>query len=404
MKPSAAIHTLSRRQALRLGVAGTAAALGGRFSALGAEKPPSTPAATLNIADFGAAPSRGELNKEKGVFHFEHEVDCTKPIQAAIDSLPPYDEKTGMGGGVVVVPHGEFLVSDTIVLPPAVVLRGQGLYRTGSTLFLKSGIWRDRSRPKPMIETRHPRGITHSVPYVGIDSLEIAGMHRDLDTFYAMPTPAQAQGILNPGAILVLWRGGLGSFIRNTDLWGGMWGNLPKDGGPRHALLIPPECHAGPTMLDGVDFDASVRPLKISNAHGIFLNCPTWGCMSSHGEPMIEMTDCSGVVIQNGASETSVRFKHLRSQAAFHGLWSGWNGGTPCLENVDSQVSALGLFLMNRKVIACEVTGQDIEILEGPGGAQAGLEGNKMSRLSFYGGAHAVVPGKGNRAPIGRGA
>ena len=396
------MQNFSRRQALKLGVAGTAAAtLAAPFRARGAKTTSSTSTATVSIADFGAAPSQGKLDNKRSIFHFEHEVDCTKPIQAAIDSLPPYDERTGMGGGVIVVPRGEFLISDTIVLPPTVVLRGQGLWRSGSTIFLKSGIWKDRTRPKPMIETRHPKGIEHSVPYVGIDSLEIAGVHRGLET-YGMPTPEQADGILNPGAIIVLWRGGVGSFIRNTDLWGGMWCNLPKDGSPRHSLLIPPECHAGPTLLEGVDFETSVVPLKMSNAHGVYLNCPSWGCMSSHKEPMIEMTDCTGVVIQSGAAETAIRFKHLRSQAAYYGVWSGWGGYTPCLENINSQVSAHSLYVQNRKVTACEVEGTDISILEGPGGQHHGREGDKTALLSFYGGPHAVVPGNGTRGPVAR--
>ncbi len=90
--------------------------------------------------------------------------------------------------------------------------------------------------------------------------------------------------------------GGPGSFVRNVDLWTGFWGNQPHDASARHAMLIPPECKAGPSVFDAVDFDGGFQALKMVNAQNITMYCPTFGCCKYRNEPTMLLENCKGML------------------------------------------------------------------------------------------------------------
>lgn len=402
----------SRRSFLKAGAAGfggivAAQGLGAFADDRNPEKSEQTQLTTVNVLDFGAIPSLAEIDVK--TWRHPDEVDNAPAIQRAIDSLPAYDEKTGLGGGVVFFPHARYMMARTITIPPGVVLRGEGFWSGGTQIYLPSAVWTDRDHPRAMFETRHPDGIDKPVPFVGLDNLEIVGYPRALDKGYQANVEEEARKTLNPGAILLIWRGGPGSFLRNVNLWGGFWGNQPPNNSARHALLIPPECHAGPSVFHGIDFDTCWQGVRMENAHDIVMFAPSWGCMNPYGQPWLSMKNCTGIVLHQAAAETGFRLRAENSQAVVFGGFgrSAVNGALafggdgpkfneeepPVFDLNNSDVSIYSFMLQNCKTAVRDVGSEGTFILPGPGG-ELGKEDLAVN-LAFYPGRRAVIPGGG---------
>jgi len=403
---------ISRRSVLKagaVGVGGIVVAKGLGAFAASSDQPESAEAqlTTVNVLDFGAIPTMAPI--DKATFRHPDEVDNAPAIQRAIDSLPAYDEITGLGGGVVFLPHAKYMMAQTITIPPGVVLRGEGFWTGGTQIYLPSAVWTDREHPKAMFETRHPAGIDKVVPFVGLDNLEIVGYPRALDKGYQANVEEEARQTLNPGAILLIWRGGPGSFLRNVNLWGGFWGNQPPNSSARHALMIPPECHAGPSVFYGIDFDTCWQGVKMENAHDIVMFAPTWGCMNPYGQPWLSMKNCTGIVLHQAAAETGFCLRAENTQAVvFGGIGrSAVNGSEafggdgpkvndeqpPVFDLKDSDVSIYSFMFQNCKTAVRDVGSQGTFTLPGPGG-ELGKEDLHVN-LAFYPGRRAVIPGGG---------
>ena len=402
---------ISRRSFLKTGAVGVGGLVVAEGLVFAAGSKPAQPAenslATVNVLDFGAIPSLAAMDVKAG--RHPDEVDNAPAFQRAIDSLPAYDEKTGLGGGVVFFPHAKYMMAQTITIPPGVVLRGEGFWSGGTQIYLPSAVWTDRDHPRAMFETRHPDGIDKPVPFVGLDNLEIVGYPRALDKGYQANVTDEARQTLNPGAILLIWRGGPGSFLRNVNLWGGFWGGQPPDSAARHAMLIPPECHAGPSVFYGIDFDTCWQGIKMENAHDIVMFAPTWGCMNPYGQPWLSMKNCTGIVLHQAAAETGFCLRAENSQAVVFGGFgrSAVNGALafggdgpkfnkeepPVFDLKDSDVSIYSFMLMNCKTAIRDVGSQGTFILPGPGG-EDGKEDRSVI-LAFYPGRLAVIPGGG---------
>ncbi len=361
--------------------------------------------ATVNILDFGAKPSLAPIDLK--TYRHPDEVDNAPAVQRAIDSLPPYDEQTGLGGGVVHVPRGAFMIADTIYLPPGVILRGEGFFSAGaSQLYLPSAIWQDRDKPKPIVEVRHPEGNDRSVPYVGIENMEIQSYPRalmypvllkDLQK-YGYPKFQEilddlASRILNPGSILCLWRGGRGSFLRNVNFCGGP-GTNQTPWSSRYAVVVPPECHAGPSVWDGLCFECNWRQVRMENAHDIIMFSCTWGCFDAMNQPWMEMKNCTGVVMYNAGAETPFHLVAENSQAVIYGAFSGWQPNEPpLLELKNSDVAVHNFVIRNCKLAIRDTWGDDSFVVAGPGGSHR--EDPKQEYLAFYPGRRAVIPRDG---------
>lgn len=403
------INRRSFLETVAVGVGGIVVA--GRLGALAADSDRAesveAQSATVNVLDFGAIPSLAAADAK--TYRHPDEVDNAPAIQRAIDSLPKYDEKTGMGGGVVFFPHAKYMVAQTITIPPGVVLRGEGFWTGGTQIYLPSAVWTDREHPKAMVETRHPEGTDRSVPFVGLDNLEIVGYPRDLDKGYQANVEEEAGKTLNPGAILLIWRGGPGSFLRNVNLWGGFWGNQPANSSARHALFIPPECHAGPSVFHGIDFDACWQGVEMENAHDIVMFAPTWGCMNPWGQPWLTLKGCTGIVLHQAAAETGFSLRAENSQAmVFGGLGRGAGSGgandePPVFDLKDSDVSIYSFMLQNCKTAVRDGWSQGTFTLPGPGGEPG--KDDRHFNLAFYPGRQAVIPagGKGPAHVLGGG-
>ena len=414
-------NTISRRSMLQGGMlaAGGALAAGmtgclSRTTSGGKCVPDSTEGrATVSIMDFGARATLGRMDPK--TFRYSDETDNAPAIQRAIDSLPPFDEETGEGGGVVHVPRGSFVVAQTVYLKPGVVLRGEGFFsgpEAASQFRLPAARWQDRAHPHPIVETRHPDGPQRAVPGVGIENLEISAFPRELmygvllKDANTIGYPAfqevldeRASRMLNPGAILCVWRGGPGSFMRNVNFVGGPGCNQTP-WSARYAVVIPPECHAGPSVWDGLCFECCWRQVLMEHAHDIVMFSCSWGCFDAMNQPWLELKNCTGIVMHSAAAESPFHLVAESSQAVVYGGWSGWAPDAPPLfELKNSDIAIHDFQVMNCERFIEDTWNGDTFKVAGPGGGHG--KNDKTDYLAFYSGRGAVIPGGGKGTPRG---
>jgi len=191
----------------------------------------------------------------------------------------------------VFLPHGDYLVTDTLTLRPDTVLMGETF---GTKIVLKAGSpgFGDPSKSKALLTTPDDAGAKTAIASLSIDSYEN-----------------------NPGAVLLDWRVGgksglwdvfLGPYSVNSSLYcielsgagGGLFSNVAGGGGGGPGLTHIYAHSGGPWWCYQFDFEhAGRRPYLFEGASNYYILtiCYEEPTAEDGPPPVITMRNCSGI-------------------------------------------------------------------------------------------------------------